>query len=53
MDPLVSRWCVVSMVSDITDVANNDGLHAILMERGDKGGGLLMQRIPQLVIQSA
>jgi hypothetical protein len=48
---LVRGRAVVGAHSDIADVANDDGLHAIAVERGDKGGGLLVQGIAQLAIQ--
>ena len=53
VDALVAAPSVSGALADIPDVADGDGLHACLMQRGDKVGGLLAQRIAQLVIQPA
>ncbi len=49
VEALVGRRAAVGALPDITDVANDDGLHAALVERGDEFAGELVQRIFELM----
>jgi hypothetical protein len=42
---LVSRMSMVGVLANIADVANDDRLHSLLMQRGDKFSGELVQCI--------
>src|SRR6266487_5361799 len=50
MNFLVVGMSNIVVLPDISDIANDHGLHALLMQRGDKPRGLLVLNILDLVL---